>query len=196
MYTTLNSGIIGSEIHCRTLGVVRYDILDTQPYMTFHVTNMKIPIASHDNVLVATTYVSVLIYFIQTYRMPKCVVCFIHVRTGIFYCLGAWPYITCLTRYSKLIFVKKYLSILKFHWQIFLRDRLTINQHWFEYWFHIQQATCHYLATSKIIVADAKAPSVSRWSATMILTMQLGFNYLYLLKIEQWNKMQTYIYIP
>ena len=84
MYTTLNSGIIGSEIHCRTLGAVRNDILDTQQYMTFHVTNIKMPIASHDNVLVATTYVSDVTYFIQTYRMPKCVVCFIHVRTSIF----------------------------------------------------------------------------------------------------------------
>ena len=34
---------------------------------------------------------------------------------------------------------------LKFHWNLFLRDQLTIFQHWFRSWFGTVQATSHYL---------------------------------------------------
>ena len=31
------------------------------------------------------------------------------------------------------------------HWRLFLRDKLTIFQHWFRYWLGADQATSHYL---------------------------------------------------
>ena len=41
--------------------------------------------------------------------------------------------------------IKMSLFGFQFCWRLFLRNQLTINQHWFRYWLGAGQATSHYL---------------------------------------------------
>ena len=52
----------------------------------------------------------------------------------------------CADSISKSIFFYEKVKIwFKFHWSLFLRVQLTMNQHWFGYWFGDVQGTNHYL---------------------------------------------------
>ena len=42
--------------------------------------------------------------------------------------------------------IKVFEFWLKFHWILFLRVQLTINQHWFRKWLGTEKATSHYLS--------------------------------------------------
>ena len=41
--------------------------------------------------------------------------------------------------------MKMYKFLSRFHWYLFLRNQLTIFQHWFRWWLGIGQVTSHYL---------------------------------------------------
>ena len=57
---------------------------------------------------------------------------------------NTWPPFP--SRYFKEIFSMNMFEFrLQFHWRLFLRFQLTINKHWFRWWFGVVQATSHYL---------------------------------------------------
>ena len=46
---------------------------------------------------------------------------------------------------SAISWMKMFEFRLKFHWSLFLRDQLTISQHWFRKWLSADQVISHYL---------------------------------------------------
>ena len=55
---------------------------------------------------------------------------------------------------NTLSWMKMYEFQLRFHWNLFLRVKLTIFQHWFRLWLGADQGTCHYLNQWWLVYAD------------------------------------------
>ena len=84
----------------------------------------------------------------------------------------------CRRNFKGICFQKSVYIWLKFHWNVFLTNQLTINQHWFRQWVGTEKATSHYSdpnqwrRTSRTLYASPVLNELTKWTYDMLHTQR------------------------